>query len=90
LLCCLRHLWIAYGLFVNRNILVVWLLVFIAASYEVGSSPFLYGPRTRTMPVMFVDLAKGGRVRATRGVTAILFVAVGQAVSGRDFMLQRD
>jgi iron(III) transport system permease protein len=80
----------------KRNIVAVWLLVFIAASREVSSALFLYGPRTRTMSVMFFDLTEGAEFEqlAALGlimaVTTMLFVAVGQTVSGRDFMLRRD
>jgi iron(III) transport system permease protein len=80
----------------KRNIVAVWLLVFIAASREVSSALFLYGPRTRTMSVMFFDLTEGAEFEqlAALGlimaVTTMLFVAVGQRVAGRDFMLRRD
>lgn len=80
----------------KRNIVAVWLLVFIAASREVSSALFLYGPRTRTMSVMFFDLTEGAEFEqlAALGlimaVTTMLFVAIGQRVAGRDFMLRRD
>ena len=73
----------------------VWLLVFIASSREVSSALFLYGPATRTMSVMFFDLTEGAQFEqlAALGlimaVTTIAFVAIGQAVVGRDFMLRR-
>jgi len=80
----------------KRNIVAVWLLVFIAASREVSSALFLYGPRTRTMSVMFFDLTEGAEFEqlAALGlimaVTTMLFVALGQRMAGRDFMLRRD
>ena len=80
----------------RRNIVAVWLLVFIAASREVSSALFLYGPRTRTMSVMFFDLTEGANFEqlAALGlimaVTTMLFVAVSQRVAGRDFMLRRE
>lgn len=80
----------------KRNIVAVWLLVFIAASREVSSALFLYGPRTRTMSVMFFDLTEGAEFEqlAALGlimaVTTMLFVVIGQTISGRDFMLRRD
>lgn len=79
----------------KRNIAAVWLLVFIASSREVSSALFLYGPATRTMSVMFFDLTEGAQFEqlAALGlimaVTTIAFVALGQAVAGRDFMLRR-
>ncbi len=78
----------------KRNIVAVWLLVFIAASREVSSALFLYGPRTRTMSVMFFDLTEGAEFEqlAALGLimafTTMLFVAVGQRITGRDFMLR--
>src|ERR1019366_8136898 len=80
----------------KRNIAAVWMLVFIAASREVSSALFLYGPRTRTMSVMFFDLTEGANFEqlAALGlimaVTTMLFVAIGQRIAGRDFMLRRD
>jgi iron(III) transport system permease protein len=80
----------------KRNIVAVWLLVFIAASREVSSALFLYGPRTRTMSVMFFDLTEGAEFEqlAALGLimalTTMVFVAIGQSIAGRDFMLRRD
>jgi iron(III) transport system permease protein len=80
----------------KRNIIAVWLLVFIAASREVSSALFLYGPRTRTMSVMFFDLTEGAdfeqlaALGLIMAVTTMLFVAIGQRVAGRDFMLRRE
>jgi iron(III) transport system permease protein len=80
----------------KRNIVAVWLLVFIAASREVSSALFLYGPRTRTMSVMFFDLTEGAdfeqlaALGLIMAVTTMLFVAIGQFVAGRDFMLRRE
>ncbi|MEJ0016706.1 MAG: iron ABC transporter permease [Acetobacteraceae bacterium] len=80
----------------KRNIAAVWLLVFIASSREVSSALFLYGPATRTMSVMFFDLTEGAQFEqlAALGlimaVTTVLFVAIGQAIAGRDFMLRRN
>lgn len=80
----------------KRNIAAVWLLVFIASSREVSSALFLYGPATRTMSVMFFDLTEGAQFEqlAALGlimaVTTIVFVGIGQAIAGRDFMLRRN
>jgi iron(III) transport system permease protein len=80
----------------KRNIVAVWLLVFIAASREVSSALFLYGPRTRTMSVMFFDLTEGAdfeqlaALGLIMAVMTMLFVAIGQFVAGRDFMLRRE
>jgi len=43
----------------KRGLLGAWLLVFIPASREVSSALFLYGPKTRTMSVLFFDLTEG-------------------------------
>jgi iron(III) transport system permease protein len=72
-----------------------WLLVFIASTREVSSALFLYGPKTKTMSVLFFDLTEGGNFErlAALGlillVTTIAFVAVGLKIVGRDFMLRR-
>ncbi len=80
----------------KRNLAGAWLLVFILSSREVSSALFLYGPNTRTMSVLFFDLAENGRfeVLCALGIillaTTLLFVFLGQLVIGRDFMLRRD
>jgi iron(III) transport system permease protein len=72
-----------------------WLLVFIASTREVSSALFLYGPKTKTMSVLFFDLTEGGNFErlAALGlillVTTIAFVAIGLKIVGRDFMLRR-
>ncbi|MGH7043087.1 MAG: ABC transporter permease [Acetobacteraceae bacterium] len=79
----------------KQNLAGAWLLVFILTTREVSSALFLYGPRTRTMSVLFFDLAENGRfeVLCALGVillgTALAFVFLGQMVVGRDFMVQR-
>ena len=79
----------------KRSLMGAWLLVFIISSREVSSALFLYGPDTRTMSVLFFDLSEGGRFEYLSAlgvillVTVLLFVACGQMVIGRDFMLRR-
>ena len=79
----------------SRALMGAWLLVFIISSREVSSALFLYGPDTRTMSVLFFDLTEGGRFEqlSALGVlllaTVLIFVALGQLVLGRDFMLRR-
>lgn len=79
----------------KRNIAGAWLLVFILTTREVSSALFLYGPRTRTMSVLFFDLAENGRfeVLCALGVlllgTTLGFVFLSQLVVGRDFMVPR-
>lgn len=80
----------------KRSLIGAWLLVFILATREVSSALFLYGPRTRTMSVLFFDLAENGRfeVLCALGVillaTTLIFVFIGHIFVGRDFMLRRD
>ena len=80
----------------KRDLASTWLLVFILCSREVSSALFLYGPRTRTMSVLFFDLAENGRfeVLCALGVilllTTLIFVFIGQLYMGRDFMLRRN
>jgi len=79
----------------KRSLLGAWLLVFIPASREVSSALFLYGPKTRTMSVLFFDLTEGGSFEqlAALGVillfTVLIFVAIGLMCVGRDFMLRK-
>lgn len=80
----------------KRSLMGAWLLVFIISSREVSSALFLYGPDTRTMSVLFFDLSEGGRFENLSAlgvillVTVLAFVAVGQVLVGRDFMLRRE
>jgi iron(III) transport system permease protein len=80
----------------KRNLAGAWLLVFILSSREVSSALFLYGPKTRTMSVLFFDLTENGRfeVLCALGIillaTTLVFVFIGQRIIGRDFMLRRN
>jgi iron(III) transport system permease protein len=80
----------------RRGTTAVWMLVFIAATREVSSALFLYGPRTRTMSVLFFDLTEGGNFEqlAALGLimagTTLACVSVGRLFAGRDFMLRRN
>ena len=79
----------------KKGLAGAWLLVFIASTREVSSALFLYGPKTKTMSVLFFDLTEGGNFErlAALGlillVTTIAFVAIGLKIVGRDFMLRR-
>ncbi len=83
------------GPLLKRHLLGAWLLVFIPASREVSSALFLYGPKTRTMSVLFFDLTEGGNFEqlAALGIillcTTLIFVLIGLKVVGRDFMLRK-
>ena len=50
----------------KRGLVGAWLLVFIPASREVSSALFLYGPKTRTMSVLFFDLTGGATSNSCR------------------------
>ncbi len=79
----------------RRGTTAVWMLVFIAATREVSSALFLYGPATRTMSVLFFDLTEGGNFEqlAALGLimagTTLAIVCAGQLLTGRDFLLRR-
>lgn len=83
------------GPLLRRNLIGAWLLVFIPASREVSSALFLYGPKTRTMSVMFFDLTEGGNFEQLSAlaiillVTTLIFVLLGLMVVGRDYMLNK-
>jgi iron(III) transport system permease protein len=79
----------------KRSLLGAWLLVFIPATRELSSAIFLYGPETRTMSVMLLDLSEEGNFEHLSAlglmllVATIVIVAVGYRLTGRDFMLRR-
>jgi iron(III) transport system permease protein len=79
----------------KRSLLGAWLLVFIPATRELSSAIFLYGPNTRTMSVMLLDLSEEGNFEHLSAlglmllVATIVIVGVGYRLTGRDFMLRR-
>jgi iron(III) transport system permease protein len=80
----------------KRSLAGAWLLVFIPSTREVSSALFLYGPKTKTMSVLFFDLTEGGNFErlAALGVillvTTMTFVILGLRVAGRDFLLREN
>jgi iron(III) transport system permease protein len=80
----------------KRSLVGAWLLVFIPATRELSSAMFLYGPKTRTMSVMLMDMSEEGNFEALAAlgflllVATIVIVASATALLGRDFMLRRD
>jgi iron(III) transport system permease protein len=79
----------------KRSLIGAWLLVFIPATRELSTAMFLYGPKTRTMSVMLLDLSEEGNFEqlAALGfmllVATIVIVGVGFRLVGSDFMLRR-
>ena len=80
----------------KRSLIGAWLLVFIPATRELSSAMFLYGPHTRTMSVMLMDMSEEGNFEqlAALGflllVSTLVIVGVASALLGRDFMLRRE
>jgi iron(III) transport system permease protein len=80
----------------KRSLLGAWLLVFIPATRELSSAMFLYGPKTRTMSVMLMDMSEEGNFESLAALGFLLLLAtmviVGGATAllGRDFMLRRE
>jgi iron(III) transport system permease protein len=72
-----------------------WLLVFIPATRELSTAVFLYGPNTRVMSVVLLNLADEGRLEAAAAFGLLLLLAIiaivlaSYAVLGRDFMVRR-
>jgi iron(III) transport system permease protein len=72
-----------------------WLLVFIPATRELSTAIFLYGPNTRVMSVLLLNLTDEGRLETAAAVGLLLLAAIivvvlaGQALLGRDFMVRR-
>jgi iron(III) transport system permease protein len=80
----------------KRNLIGAWLLVFIPATRELSTAMFLYGPKTRTMSVMLMDMSEEGNFEnlAALGfmmlLSTLVIVFLATALLGRDFMLRRD
>jgi len=70
--------------------------VFIPATRELSTAMFLYGPNTRTMSVMLMDLSEEGNFEKLAALgflllaASILIVGIAMAILGRDFMLRRE
>jgi len=79
----------------KRSLVGAWLLVFIPASRELSTAMFLYGPSTRPMSIMLLDLSEEGNFELLAALGFLLLaatfiiVAVGTRLVGRDFMVRR-
>jgi iron(III) transport system permease protein len=77
------------------SLLSAWLLVFIPATRELSTAVFLYGPNTRVMSVMLLNLTDEGRLEIAAALGLLLLAAIivivlaGHALLGRDFMVRR-
>jgi iron(III) transport system permease protein len=80
----------------QRSLIGAWLLVFIPATRELSTAMFLYGPRTRTMSVMLMDMSEEGNFETLAALgfmllaSTLLIVGIATSLLGRDFMLRRD
>ena len=80
----------------KRSLIGAWLLVFIPATRELSSALFLYGPKTRTMSVMLMDMSEEGNFEHLAALgflllaATLLIVGLASALLGRDFMLRRE
>jgi len=80
----------------KRGLIGAWLLVFIPATRELSTAMFLYGPRTRTMSVMLLDLSEEGKFEHLAALgfmllgATIVIVGIGFRLVGGDFMLRRE
>jgi iron(III) transport system permease protein len=80
----------------KRSLLGAWLLVFIPATRELSTAMFLYGPNTRPMSVMLLDMSEEGNFEHLAALgflllaASLIIVALGYRSIGRDFMLRRD
>ncbi|HYZ22624.1 MAG TPA: iron ABC transporter permease [Rhodopila sp.] len=80
----------------KRHLIGAWLLVFIPATRELSTAMFLYGPKTRTMSVMLMDMSEEGNFESLAAlgflllVSTLVIVAAATALLGRDFMLRRE
>jgi iron(III) transport system permease protein len=80
----------------QRSLIGAWLLVFIPATRELSTAMFLYGPKTRTMSVMLMDMSEEGNFEnlAALGLlllaSTLIIVGFASSMLGRDFMLRRE
>lgn len=80
----------------KRGLIGAWLLVFIPATRELSTAMFLYGPKTRTMSVMLMDMSEEGNFEHLAALGFLLLIAtlaivgLASAALGRDFMLRRE
>ena len=80
----------------KNSLIGAWLLVFIPATRELSTAMFLYGPKTRTMSVMLLDLSEEGNFEQLAALGFMLLVAtmvivgIGAKLLGGDFMLRRN
>jgi iron(III) transport system permease protein len=80
----------------QRSLIGAWLLVFIPATRELSTAMFLYGPKTRTMSVMLMDMSEEGNFENLAALgflllaSTLIIVALASGALGRDFMLRRE
>jgi iron(III) transport system permease protein len=79
----------------KRSLFGAWLLVFIPASRELSTAMFLYGPSTRPMSIMLLDLSEEGNFELLAALgfmllaATLIVVVLGMRLVGRDFMVRR-
>jgi iron(III) transport system permease protein len=79
----------------KSSLLGAWLLVFIPATRELSTAVFLYGPNTRVMSVVLLNLTDEGRLESAAAFGLILLVITISIIGfsylliGRDFMVRR-
>jgi iron(III) transport system permease protein len=75
----------------RRGLIGAWFLVFIPATRELSTALFLYGPHTRTMSVMLMDMSEEGNFEQLSALGFMLLVStiaiVGLAIASRDATL---
>src|SRR5579871_5723516 len=80
----------------QRSLVGAWLLVFIPATRELSTAMFLYGPNTRTMSVMLMDMSEEGNFENLAALgflllaSTLIIVGLSSGALGRDFMLRRE
>jgi iron(III) transport system permease protein len=80
----------------QRSLIGAWLLVFIPATRELSTAMFLYGPKTRTMSVMLMDMSEEGNFESLAALgflllaSTLVIVGLASLLLGRDFMMRRE
>ena len=67
----------------KRSLIGAWLLVFIPATRELSTAMFLYGPKTRTMSVMLMDMSEEGNFESLAALGFLLLASTLVIVGAR-------
>lgn len=79
----------------KRSLIGALILVFVPASQELSTAILLTGPNTRVLSVVLLGMSEEGNLEALAALGTLLLLAtfailaIGQRLTGRDFMIRR-